>query len=275
MAYKTILVQAESDPATYPRLEVASALARRFDAALLGVGVELLNGMTLSDPYGMVMADEWITLMREEIDRDMAVSEAQFRRHAEGLNHEWRRVLDPPAPALARLSRLADLIVAGGAPLRTPEGRGPAKPADLAMLSGRPVLVAPPRGGALKARRVVLGWKDSRESRRAMVDALPFLQAAEEVLVLEICESGRANDARSAVDEVARHLERHGVPARGLAKVAPSPRAALELNIEAEAIEADLIVAGAYGHSRVQEFVLGGVTYDLLHAPERFVLLSH
>lgn len=274
MSYKTILVHAESNPAAAPRLDTAAAVARRFDANLVGLGAEMLDWVGVSDPYGMMAAD-WLTVMREQMELDLTAAEARFNTHAEGARHSWLRVMDPPAQAMARLARSADLIVTGGAPLSDRTSRFTADPADLALLSGRPVLVAPPTGGDLRASQIVIAWKDSRESRRAVADALPFLKRAEDVVVMEVCDADQPGDAQYRTSDVVEHLKRHGVKARPLVKVAVPERVSIELNSEAQAIGADLIVAGAYGHNRLQEWVLGGVTYDLLHSPERFVLLSH
>jgi nucleotide-binding universal stress UspA family protein len=122
---------------------------------------------------------------------------------------------------------------------------------------------------------VVVAWKDTRESRRALADSLPFLKAAEQVTVVEVCGKDELADARIRTADVVKYLQRHGVKATAKAVSAPPDRVSAELNIAAQAIGADLIVAGAYGHTRLGEWMFGGVTYDLLHAPERFVLLSH
>jgi nucleotide-binding universal stress UspA family protein len=143
------------------------------------------------------------------------------------------------------------------------------------LQSGRPVLVAPPAGGRLALEAVVVAWKDTREARRAISDALPLLRSAGEVVVMEVCGSDEAGDAGVHVASVVKGLARHGVKARAKVQTAPPERVATELNIEAQAIGADLIVAGGYGHTRIGEWVFGGVTFDLLNYPERFVLLSH
>jgi nucleotide-binding universal stress UspA family protein len=274
MTYKTVLVHAEANPEAAPRLEVAGAVARHFNARLVGLGAEWLDWIGVSDPYGMMAAD-WMTVMRDQMEQDLKAAQAQFEKHAGAADHHWLRVMDPPAAAMARLARSADLIVTGGAPLSDRAQPRTADPVDLVLLSGRPVLVAPPKGGELKARKIVVAWKDTREARRAVADALPFLKDAEEVVVMEACHTDDFGDAQYRTSDVVEHLQRHGVKARPLAKIVVPERVAIELNIEAQAIDADLIVCGAYGHNRVQEWVLGGVTHDLLHYPERFVLLSH
>jgi len=274
MSYKTILVHAESNPEAAPRLEVAGAVARRFDARLVGLGAEWLDWIGVSDPYGMMAAD-WMTVMRDQMELDLKAAQALFESHAGSAPHQWLRVLDPPAQAMARLSRSADLIVTGGSPLSDRDQPRTADPVELILLSGRPVLVAPPKGGELKASKIVVAWKDTREARRAVADAMPFLELAEEVVVLEACAAEEFGDAEYRTADLVEHLQRHGVKARAMVKSVTPERVAVELNIEAQAIGADLIVCGAYGHNRVTEWVLGGVTHDLLHYPETFVLLSH
>jgi nucleotide-binding universal stress UspA family protein len=143
------------------------------------------------------------------------------------------------------------------------------------LLSGRPVLIVPPLGGTPDFNAVVVAWKDTRESRRALADGLPFLKDADQVLILAVCDADEVDDALKQTAGVVNGLKRHGVKAGAKVVVAPSYRVATELQIAADSIGAQLIVAGGYGHSRLGEWVFGGVTHDLLHAPERFVLLSH
>jgi nucleotide-binding universal stress UspA family protein len=274
MTLTTLLVHAEPSPAAEPRLAAAAALARRFDAELIGVGAEMFDWATLSDPYGF-NACEWITVLQDQAQADLAQAEAAFRRCASGLRHRWVSVLETPARAMCELSRSADLIVTGGAPLNGRTSARTADPADLVLGSGRPVLVAPPHGGDLRPRRIVVAWKDTRESRRALADALPFLVVADEVVVIEACDAADLSDAEARTAAVATYLRRHSVTARGRAIACPPDRVATDLKIEAQALDADLIVAGAYGHNRAREWLLGGVTFELLHAPETFVLLSH
>ncbi|HEY8004602.1 MAG TPA: universal stress protein [Phenylobacterium sp.] len=271
-ALKSILVHVEATPETSPRLQAAVDVARMFDATLLGVGVEMLQ--TYSDPYGM-LGGEWVVQLQSLIEDDLKRSEATFRAKTAGLKAEWTAVETFPALALARHARSADLIVAGGAPLGREGNYRAADTAELVMVSGRPVLVAPPKAAKFHGRAVVVAWKDTREARRALVDAMPFLKAAEEVVVVECCDKDSLVDAQANTADVVRHLRRHGVSAVGKAIAAKPDRVATELHVAAQAIGADLIVAGAYGHTRLGEWAFGGVTYDLLHAPERFVLLSH
>ena len=120
----------------------------------------------------------------------------------------------------------------------------------------------------------VVGWKDTRETRRAAFDALPLLKKAAHVAVVEIAAEEELAAAGTHLDDVVGWLKRHGVVVVSLA--APSTGDdATQLNAIAEEHGADVIVAGAYGHSRLREWVLGGVTRDLLLRADRCSLVSH
>jgi nucleotide-binding universal stress UspA family protein len=273
-AFRSLLVHVQPEAEAQPRLAVAAALARQFDATLIGVGAETVPpGAIASDPYGIVSAD-WIVVMRDQIAVNLKNAKEAFLASAEGLNSEWLELEAFPAPALAKISRGADLIIAGGSPLEFADKSRWCDPAALVLLSGRPVLVVPPKGGRLSAGKILIAWKDTREARRAVADSLPLLQNATDVVVMEICDDA-LGEAEYRTLSVVENLKRHGGKARAKAAMASPAGAAEDLDRAAEAMGADLIVAGAYGHSRLNEWVFGGVTRDLLRTPRRFVLFSH
>jgi nucleotide-binding universal stress UspA family protein len=269
---RSILVHVEGIPQTSGRLQVAVDLARMFDATLKGVGAEMLQ--TYGDPYGF-HGGEWIVQLQSLVEDDLKRAEQTFRAQTAGLKTEWTSVEAFPVNVMARHARSADLIVAGGVPLGGEGNYRAAHPAELAMQCGRPILVAPPKPGKFHGRAVIVAWKDTREARRALADSLPFLIAAEQVVVVECCAKDGVAEARLNTSDVVQQLRRHGVEASGKAAPTAPERVAMELQNAAQEVGADLIVAGAYGHTRLGEWAFGGVTYDLLNAPERFVLLSH
>jgi nucleotide-binding universal stress UspA family protein len=273
-AWRSILTHVQPQTDAQPRLAVAVDLARKLDATLIGVGVEMLQPIGASDPFGM-LGGEFITAMREVIQSNLADAEAAFREATTGLQSQWLSLEDMPDRAVARLARGADVIVAGGSPLKHRDSYGWCNASELILKCGRPVLVAPPQGGELAARGVVIAWKDTREARRALADSLPILKCAEEVLLLEVCLKEEAADIAPHHGAVLEHLARHGVTARS--KIVPGEPnfAADTLQNLATGLGADLIVAGGYGHTRLGEWVMGGVTADLLADPQRFVLFSH
>lgn len=121
---------------------------------------------------------------------------------------------------------------------------------------------------------MLVGWKDTREARRRVVDALPLLARAAQVTVAAIAAQEELAEVRTQVGEVVGWLKHHAIDARALASAARSSHAN-DLSAVADELDADLIVAGAYGHSRQREWVPGGVTSDLLLRAERCSLVSH
>ncbi len=146
--------------------------------------------------------------------------------------------------------------------------------ADLVMQAGRPVLIVPQNCTGLKLDHVMVGWKGSRESRRAVADALPLLKLARRVSVVEIAPEHDLPHVRKHIVDVAAWLERHGIAAQAEAFPLLGEDSEHLADLAHEKA-ADLVVAGAYGHSRVREWVLGGVTMDFLLNPDRCVLASH
>jgi len=274
MAIRTLLVHVCAEAQDLPRLRSAADLARRLDATLFGLGCEMAPPMDVIDPSGLMQA-EWYAEMLKHAKAKLERARELFHAETEGLRTEWVSTQDMPAQALTRLSRGADLIMTGGHPLAETDPYRGVDTTEVMLHAGRPVLVAPPNGGRLHADAVVVAWKDTREARRALADALPLLLGAESVLVMQVCERDSVEDAESAVAGVVGGLQRHDIDAHGRVVVAPPNRIVAELNIAAGALGADLIVSGGYGHRRIGEWVFGGVTRDLLQHPERFVLLSH
>ena len=142
------------------------------------------------------------------------------------------------------------------------------------MQVGRPVLLVPKGITSLSLHHVIAGWKDAREARRAVNDALPLLRAAEQSTVLEVCKAGQRVPAQQRVQDVVSWLNRQDVHASPFAVEADGAEIGF-LRHELGRRACDLLVAGAYGHNRLNEWVLGGVTQDFLLDPEFCVLLSH
>lgn len=276
MSYASIMVHVGSDDGAAARLGCAREIAVLFDATLIGIGAELPSSIVTGDS-----GDGWFALMTEEADAEIADAEARLKTAedrfldvTQGLAKPaiWRGNRLLPGAEMTRAARAADLIVAS-----RPQGGDPrrhADPAQLVLTAGRPVLVAPARPTALSASRIVLAWKDTREARRALTDAMPFFKRADSVMVLELCRGDDRDNARIRTRDVAEALRRHGVAAEPKA-VAHSMANGYDIMAEADTFGADLIVAGAYGHTRLGEWVFGGVTQDLLAHSERPVLLSH
>ena len=181
----------------------------------------------------------------------------------------------PLSHHIANEARGADLIVAGLEPrerIFLPSHH--VEVSDLLMGAGRPVLIAPPGAAGLKLTRTLVCWKDSREARRAVADALPFLTASKRVDVVELVRDHETEAAQLRLADVGDWLARHGVEASCLAWPLNGAEATSLADI-ARDLGVDLIVAGAFGHSRLREWALGGVTRDLLLQVDRCALVSH
>jgi nucleotide-binding universal stress UspA family protein len=275
MTYAAVITHVQADPEARPRLACAIETARRFDADLIGVAVEMIPALAVDSGYYSVEAD-WITAMRELIDTRLEEAGKAFRQATAefGERASFACGIQQPDQAIATASRGADLIVAGGCARKHRDAYRDCSPAELAITSGRPVLIAPPSAPPLSAKQILLAWKDTREARRAMSDAMPFLTAAERVVVAAVCPKSSAEASGRQVADVARALARHGVKAETKVVEDPHPDG-FQILRQASLEGADLIVCGAYGHSRLGEWVFGGVTADLLSQEDAYLLFSH
>ncbi|MDZ4054869.1 MAG: universal stress protein [Phenylobacterium sp.] len=267
-----VLVHVEPGEASRDRVQVAAALARSMGGRLIGLGAEMAQPLVAS-PYGGVNTAEWVVAMNKQIDDDLIAAQAAFNLDSAGIDSEWRAMREMPARALAAAARACDVVVVSAHP-QTNYYRA-ADPAEVVMRSGRPVLVTPAKASPLDGRAVVLAWKDTREARRALQDGLLFLQRAEQVVVVAVCAQDEAGAVQRQVDDVIAYLSRRGVRATAKVSIAPDAGVVGELNATAQAIGADLIIAGAYGQSRLREWVFGGVTRTLMDEPTCHLLLSH
>ncbi len=279
MSYASILVHVEANsPSSDARLALSSELARRFGAALIGVAAESVRPPMVDAFGGAVLIGDVLVAEEEQIRARLEAAEKTFGTHSgvEGLTTEWRSAVDLPASVVAQEARAADLIVLGRDLERLRAGVYQAPdPGEVVMAAGRPVLVVPPDVSRLSARHVLIAWRDVREARRAVVDALPFLAKAEGAHLVEVAEEADRDVASARVSDVVGYLERHQVRAEGEVRVRREATTADEVILAAEQSGADLIVAGAYGHARMREWVFGGVTRDLLHRCPMCCLLSH
>src|SRR5258706_410475 len=145
----------------------------------------------------------------------------------------------------------------------------------LALTSGRPALVPPPRSTASRVRRILVGWNAGREAVRAVADALPLLvrAAAVEVLVIDP-ERHRADHGQEPGADIARYLARHGARVEVRRLSSKGEDLGRLLLAQAAAFGADLLVMGAYGHSHLNEWIFGGVTRRVLREAGLPVLMS-
>jgi nucleotide-binding universal stress UspA family protein len=282
MALKDILVHLDGAPRSKIRLDVAAKLATQCGAHVIGVHV--IDIPSANYFYGAAMPfvptnpEEIVGRMRADATEAAAPIEAAFRdcMRRNGLQGEWRLVEGSPAAMVALHARYADMTVVGQPNSYEPQDSD-AITVTTVMTSGRPVLAIPFAGDfPTLGERVLVAWNASREAARAVNDALPLIAAAKQVTVLAINPQrgiGGLGDVPAA--DIALHLARHGVKAEAAHTVAKDISDGEALLSYAADIGADLIVSGAYGHSRARELVFGGVTRTLIAEMTAPVLLSH
>lgn len=275
MTYAALMVHMQLGVTNAAVLAVAGNLAQRFDATLIGIAgcqpMPIGNG-------GGYWSGQAVEQCRLELERETQAAEAEFRDamrdHAARLSWRSTITMNPLADILAREARSADLLLTGVVkPVSMMDTSRQVNLGDLVMQAGRPLLVVPD-AAVLGFDTAVVGWKDTREARRAVADALPLLRRTAQVLVVEIAAEDDCEDAQRRVDDVAAWLERHGVKVEASAKPWSNGNEAGLQDI-ADQHGADFIVAGAYGHSRLREWALGGMTRRLITHPGRCSLLSH
>jgi nucleotide-binding universal stress UspA family protein len=276
MTYATVMVSLALDQSNDACLEVAGQIAERFDAGIVGIAASQFSP-PLYFTSGQ-LAQDVIDEGRAAIRKRIGELEAQFHSAVKSrASHvEWRSAIDFPARHIVREARCADIIVSGSDKGAFSDSLAQASPKDIVMQAGRPLFVVPDSANWLDLRSVLVAWKDTTEARRAITDALPMLRKAKAVTVTEIPEHGGWASAEARVRDVAAWLSRHGVFASELVPEQDEQRgAAVQLDGIAADLGAGVIVAGAYGHSRFRELMLGGMTQHLLIQATRCVLLSH
>jgi nucleotide-binding universal stress UspA family protein len=261
MTYKTVMVGLALEP-------------KRFGARVIGTAAA-----EFSPPLYFTEGDAAQKLIDQGWAADrLAALEGEFRAAMQNraTEVEWRCAEDFPTRHTVRQARACDIIVVGEAArgaLADPFVQ--VDPSDLVMQVGRPLLVVPETCNWLDLRSVLVAWKDTVEARRAVSDALPLLRKATEVTVAEIIEEEADRAAAlSRVGDVVAWLSRHGVRA---SEQVPEEcgDAATQLERIASNVGAGVVIAGAYGHSRLSEWILGGVTRRLVNPSNRCSLLSH
>ena len=269
------MVHLDLEQGSEPALRVACELADRFKSKVIGVTAGLPTANIHAD--GMI-ASSVLEVDDERLNQAIARCEARFRSALKGANCilEWRSGAANPADFVAAEARAADVLVVGR--LENYRPLGPHQQlaiGDVKMQAGRPVLVVPPRSTSLALDRILVAWKDTAESRKAIPAALPLLRNATELTVVEILSDARERDTADArLADVVNWLQRHNVRASARVELSAGDTGS-QLDAIASEARIDVIVAGAYGHTRLREWIFGGVTRHLLQHSSACALLIH
>ncbi|MEX1204927.1 MAG: universal stress protein [Dongiaceae bacterium] len=274
MSIKTILVLADGGPGGDATLATAITVARGFAAHLDVLHVR-------ADPETMVpivgegmsgaMVEQVMEAMARAVEARAAAARTAYERLCapSGLSLAWREVTGREPEIVALSGRVADLTV-----LSRPSGESEAPLAatlDAALFeTGRPALVVPAPALPTVGSRIVLAWDGSVQAARAVGVALPFLRLAQQVTVTTAGEADRRVPAEALLAYLARHEVR--AQSETFAAAAGVGKGLIEL---AARLRADLLVMGAYGHSRLREMILGGATREVLTASPVPVLMAH
>jgi nucleotide-binding universal stress UspA family protein len=279
MGYKDLLVVLDADDSARARIEIAAALAERFAAHLVGLYPlpipEAPRHFGYYDPALLnPFFEELRARARDAADKTREVFERITSRR--GVSGEWREIPDGADADPALHARYTDLTILGQLDPDQPDEIRP-RPEQVTLISGRPILVVPYVGNFADAgRRVVIGWNPSREAARAVNDSMPLLTTADTVTVLTIDprEGPHAHGELPGAD-ISLHLARHGVKVEIERTVSADLPVGEVLLSRVADLGADLLVMGAYGHSRARELLLGGATRSLLRSMTLPVLMSH
>jgi len=264
MAYKTIFVVIQTEEEAPSLLDGAVLLARHFDAHLIGFHTEPVQ-LSYAAAAGFPDADYIREATQMGIARTRTIAAAFTERvQSEGISAAWGAVEMPgPEHAIGDISiaHSVDLILA--AQPRAPGGES-GEIDSLLYDSGRPLLVLP-HGRACPDgfRRILVGWNGTKQSARAVFDALPFLQAAEAVELLVVDKNENDVEIGRTITET---LKRHGVKVQRVSEPASQLPVEEVLANRVATTDADLLVLGAYSHSWLREFLFGGVTQHILRS---------
>ncbi|MBZ9708564.1 universal stress protein [Mesorhizobium sp. ESP7-2] len=271
MAYRSILLALDIDSHAAALIKLGVDLAKHFDARLIGISAADVPPPVVA-AEGVVFDGEIMMRQREHIERRLEELRIEFESIAgETVNTEWRGAIGNPTRLLIKTARMADLIVTG-----SPHGASVGnvhRTVDLGNLllhAGRPLMAAAIGAEHLLVNRILVAWKDTREARRAVAAAIPILSLAKEVGVITVDDVAN-DDMWKSLADVTAYLCYQGVKTR--AEILPWKTSDWTIGDIANALHVDLIVSGAYGHSRLTEWAFGGVTRSLLeeHGLHRFM----
>lgn len=279
MPYKTILVHADLSAHSGQRVRVAAALAAEHDAhlvlaAMTGLSRFAMTGLEVAGADPVMNSHR--ALLHQRANQALDAAE-KIANQAGVASVERRLVDDEAAGGITLQARYSDLVVISQEDRDEPiVGSAENFPEYVILNCGRPVLVIPFAGEFSQAgRRVLVAWNGTRESTRAVTDALPMLKKADkvEVVVFNPDADSDLHGAQPGAD-IALYLARHGVNAETMIESGASDPGEALLSLAAD-LSSDMVVMGGYGHSRFREILLGGVTRTILKSMTVPVLFAH
>ena len=274
MSFKDILVYLHNEQ-PLAHLDLAITLAKAHGARLTGLHVLLsvVQSYAISEFQGAVVDAQ---MESERVQAQLIEDKFRAQTAAAGLDAEWKCVEGDPPTQLTLHARYADVVVVSNFRDHSILTANAYFLDKTLLATGRPVIVAPDVDafdGAAPGRRILLAWNESRESARALNDSMLLLKQAERVDIVTINPADK--NYGMACQDLYEHLCRHDIPAVVHPQEHDRRSIGQQLLGYAETSQADLLIMGAYGHSRWREIVLGGVTKHILKHATLPVLMSH
>ena len=275
MSFQTIMVHLQLGHSNAAVLQAAKHIAQSCNATVIGIAVGQQTLMIYGQSYNLVdFFDREQAMLEQKIDAEEALFRAAFKDHAKPVKWLSTVTMEPAVDYVVAHASSVDLIITGATLSDFYEGPNYANAGGIVMQSGRPVLAVPVNAQTFKLDNMLVGWKESREARRAIADAIPLLKLASQVTVFEIVAKDHKEGAAKRLNDVVIWLNSHGVTAKAVITTATDTDAAQFISI-AKKHHADIVILGAYGHSRFREWVLGGITNELLQNAQFNAFLSH
>jgi nucleotide-binding universal stress UspA family protein len=287
VALKDVLVYVDQSEHAFERLRLAADLARRHESRLTVLYVRELNPAQRHEQSIAELgqgSSEAISQTNRHIRRSIAKAVEQLRLESEEIRREyeleieWRCLDGVSSIVVPQHARFADLCILSQDVSAAATATGYTFSEELLFVSGRPVIFVPARGSfKTLGKHILVAWNSSRAATRSVNDALPLIERAQQVTVLavnqvEFCERYQALPPENMVE----HLRRHGAAVKGAWLNDVSPESIADVvQAEAHRVGADLIIAGAFGHPRLWEKLMGGVTRDLLARMSLPLLMSY
>ena len=272
MTIQDILVSVDETDECIKRLKAASYVADVFDSHVTGLFVKKPSHYHV---YGEVITPGIMSAIEQQQDRLADQAKQQFETHVKDRIDKsgFITAKGHVAHELVYQAVNHDIVIVGQSDSDNYRDMGYNPPEQVALESGRPALIIPYIGYRDSiGKHILIAWNNGREATRAVHDALPFLKSAESVTVLAV---NHARDDILACAEMGEHLARHDVQVEIQEIKSTSIPVADCLLSRASELDIDLLVMGAYGHSRFREYALGGVTRTILKTMTVPVLLSH
>ncbi|WP_332773842.1 universal stress protein [Phenylobacterium sp.] len=276
MTYRDILVEVDADPAAQDRCNQAARLAQAFGGHVTGVFLEPAFAMPRTAAGGAWIPPALLTAALEAHGAAVKRAEQQARAwlaaaaQTAQVGCDWLRLKQDLTRRFIDCARGADLVVVG--PGRTSQRDFQVSPTELAFGCGGPVLVLPDAAEpASVGRRVLVAWNGGREAARALRDAWPLISGADRVAVAMV--SPRLD--RTDVSAMQQRFERRGCKVEVFVETSEQASVSDTLRGQVNGWNADLLVMGLYGRTRLAERILGGVSRDFMNDPPTALLVSH